>query len=82
MLFRSQTDGVVGDYLLSADARYSEILDRDRVARLVASQGAGADPRNGRLVLAILMLEIWLSSFLPRAVRDVEPVRDRIALAS
>ena len=64
--FAAQLDHVVADYLLAPNPAYADLLDRARVASLVATH-AGGDRRHGRLLLAILMLEVWLSSVLPRA---------------
>jgi asparagine synthase (glutamine-hydrolysing) len=65
--FRAQTDGAVSDYLLAPAPRYAEILDPKEVARLVQKHSDGTDTSNEYALLAILMLEIWLSSYLPRA---------------
>jgi asparagine synthase (glutamine-hydrolysing) len=62
---RAQLDGGLADYLLDPSPRYAELLDRDEVARLVARHRDGSG--DGGLLLAILMLEIWLSTYLPRA---------------
>ena len=64
---RSNLRGAVSDYLLDPGARYSEFLDRGRVARLVTGFPEDGGARGARLVLIILMLEVWLSSYLPRA---------------
>jgi asparagine synthase (glutamine-hydrolysing) len=65
---RSRSDGEISDYLLGPSPRYAEFLDRDAVEALVErhrrSEGAGY----GGLLLAILILEVWLSSALPRAL--------------
>jgi hypothetical protein len=45
----------------------------------VSRYSAGGDV-NGQLVLSILMLEVWLSSFLPRA-RAASVARDRTLVA-
>jgi asparagine synthase (glutamine-hydrolysing) len=70
---RSNLRGAVSDYLLDPGARYAEFLDRDRVARMVAEYPEGGGPRGARLVLIILMLEVWLSSYLPRALAPARP---------
>jgi asparagine synthase (glutamine-hydrolysing) len=64
--FAAQLDETVADYLLAPSPAYGDLLDRARVESLVAAH-AGGDRRHGRLLLAILMLEVWLSSVLPRA---------------
>jgi asparagine synthase (glutamine-hydrolysing) len=70
---RAQLDGALSDYLLAPEPRYGELLDRAAVGRLVARQRAG-DGRNVHLLLAILMLEVWLASYVPRAVPAGEPL--------
>ena len=76
--FRAQTDGVITDYLLRPDPAYGELVDRTEVERLVAKHGRGEAPGSAHALLSILMLEIWLSEFLPRA-STVTPVgRERI----
>ena len=64
--FAAQLEETVGDYLLAPSPAYGDLLDRARVESLIAAHGGG-DRRHGRLLLAILMLEVWLSSVLPRA---------------
>ncbi len=68
----AQTAGPIRDYLFAPDARYAEFLDRDRVAAVVRGD---SEPH---LVLAILMLEVWLSTSLPRAVAAYTPARETI----
>jgi asparagine synthase len=65
--FRAQTGGAISDYLLGPSPRSSAILDRRNVESLVASHAAGGS-ENGRLLLSILLLEVWLATFLPRAL--------------
>jgi asparagine synthase (glutamine-hydrolysing) len=62
----AQMSSAAPDYLLRPDAHSAEMLDRSLVGHLVTTnrQGKGSP----QLLLAILMLEIWLSSFLPRAL--------------
>jgi asparagine synthase (glutamine-hydrolysing) len=64
---RAQTDGAVADYLLDPGARVDELVGRGAVTRLIGSHSHG----NGSYeLLSLLMLEIWLSTFVPRAVAD------------
>ena len=63
----AQTRGAVSDFLLGPNPRYAEILDRRCVEQLVRLHVAGDAQANPRLLLAILMLEVWLSTYLPRA---------------
>jgi asparagine synthase (glutamine-hydrolysing) len=67
--FGAQADGVIADYLLAPEPRYGGFIDRSAVARLVAGHADGTDRRHGRLLLSLLMLEIWLAEYLPRAKR-------------
>ncbi len=66
--FRAQTRGAISDYLLGTNPRYAELLDRSGVERLVKDHASGADTSNGHVLLSVLMLEVWLSSYLPRAL--------------
>jgi asparagine synthase (glutamine-hydrolysing) len=67
--FAAQTRGAIADHLLGPAPRYAEFLDRGTVSQLVERHADGTDTSNGRLLLSILMLELWLSSYLPRAGR-------------
>jgi len=66
--FRAQTGAAVSDYLLGPNPRYADFLDRGAVERLVRAHADGVEKPNPFLLLAILMLEIWLSSYVPRAL--------------
>jgi asparagine synthase (glutamine-hydrolysing) len=76
--FRAQTRGAISDYLLSPEPRYAEILDRRAVERLVQSHARGSETRSGHALLSILLLEIWLSSYLPRATTVQAPAAERV----
>ena len=56
----------VDDYLLRPDARSSDFLEPAAVRELVTRSHAGAAAET-QLLIAILVLEIWLSTYLPRA---------------
>ena len=71
---RDRTDGLVGEYLLGPSPRYSNFLDPQAVRALVKSR-ASPSATDRRLLLAILMLEVWLASFLPRALPARSPAR-------
>jgi asparagine synthase (glutamine-hydrolysing) len=71
--FSAQADGAIADYLLAPSPRYAEFLDPAVVRQLVTAHAQGSDVRHGKLLLAILMLEIWLARFLPRAQQDLDP---------
>jgi asparagine synthase (glutamine-hydrolysing) len=69
---KAQMEGSIADYLLDPDARYSEFLDRSTVERLLRDHRDGR-PVDVHLLVAVLMLEIWLSSYLPRAIESGSP---------
>lgn len=58
--------GIVDDVLLSDDPAYASVIDREVVARTVAEYRAGNE-RHGQLLLALIMLELWLGDYMPRA---------------
>ena len=82
--FRGSANGWLGaqmssaapDYLLRGDAQFTEMLDRPTVEGLVSAHNHGKG--NPHLLLAILILEVWLSSFVPRALAQV-PARSAAA---
>jgi asparagine synthase (glutamine-hydrolysing) len=59
---QAQTERSLSDYLLDPNPRYAGFLDREVVRELVTSPQHEEDEH---LLLAILMLEIWLSRSLP-----------------
>jgi asparagine synthase (glutamine-hydrolysing) len=63
--FRRQADDAVAKYLLAPDARYRDLMDGSAVEALVRRQQKAGG--HAYLALSILMLEVWLRSFLPRA---------------
>ena len=62
---RAQTEGAVSEYLLDPGARVHELVDRGALESLVRSHSHDSGTY---VVLSLLMLEIWLSSYLSRAV--------------
>ena len=77
----AQSDLAVREWLGDPGARYTDFLDRGAVLELVRDRPTGNGAQT-ELVLAILMLEIWLSSFLPRAQRAASaPARVSIPAA-
>ena len=65
--FDAQAGLAIDQYLLDSDPRYADFLDPAEVRRLVARHRQTRDPDLGHLLLALLMLEVWLSTYLPRA---------------
>jgi len=73
--FQAQAGKSIESYLLQPEPRYAEFLDREEVRRLVQGQMDRSNGANRHLLLAILLLEIWLASYLPRALAAAPPVR-------
>ena len=63
--FNAQTGDSIARYLLSDRPAYAEIADPGEVAQLVKRHREGTGGSRG--LLALLMLEIWLTEYLPRA---------------
>jgi asparagine synthase (glutamine-hydrolysing) len=55
------------DVLLDAGARYPEIIDRRTVTDLLMRYRDNPQTGDSHALLTVLMLELWLSTFLPRA---------------
>jgi asparagine synthase (glutamine-hydrolysing) len=70
---QAQLRDAARDYLLVENPRYAEFLDRGFVERLLVSHRDGEDTGNVHLLIAILMLELWLQTYLPRALAVREP---------
>ena len=71
--FAAQTRGAISDHLLGPNPRYAELIDRSEVERLVRAHADGTDRGNAYALLSVLMLELWLSSYLPRALETPAP---------
>jgi hypothetical protein len=67
---RTRLRAEIGERLTGADLRCAELLDPGALRGLADDFLArrGSRPR-GRLLLSVLMLEVWLDSFLERARR-------------
>jgi hypothetical protein len=52
---------------MQPNPRYAEFLDQARVRELVVAQQSGAKNVDSHFLLAVLMLEVWLDSFVQRA---------------
>jgi asparagine synthase (glutamine-hydrolysing) len=66
---------VVDRVLLASDPAYAQVLDPTAVRRAVA-EFRGGRAENAKLVLALVMLELWLGDYLPRAMK---PAREAVA---
>ena len=59
--FASQSERLTADYLRAPDAAYTQFVSRTAVDQQLRSGGSA------KRLLPLLMLEIWLKEFLPRA---------------
>jgi len=80
--FSAQTEGALKDYLLEGELASGELLDEREVRRLVRQHVDGSSDVSPHLLLAILMLEVWLRTFLPRALAATPYERERIQLSA
>jgi asparagine synthase (glutamine-hydrolysing) len=64
----AQLKGEAGDYLLEREPAFADFLDPEGVRRLVTRFRGGTPGVSGDAVYAILVLEVWLTTFLPRAL--------------
>jgi asparagine synthase (glutamine-hydrolysing) len=67
--FASQGARLASEHLLDPGARYGAFLDREAVADMLRRHTQDPTSRFGYPLLAVLMLEVWLSTYLPRALR-------------
>ena len=65
---QEQLRRTVPELLLGSDLRCGEFLDPKVVQRLGVAHRDGTDFSNGQLLTAVLMLESWLRTYIPRAV--------------
>jgi asparagine synthase (glutamine-hydrolysing) len=76
--FRAQTNGAIADYLLQPNAYVGDYVDSRALDRMVADHMRFADRgRNGHLLFAVLMLEVWLSTYVTR-FSEARDTRQRI----
>lgn len=73
--FDRQIGGEIVDRLLDPSARFAAYVDQREVEQLLRRTGSY---RSSKLLLTLLMLEVWLSSYLPRAAA-VRPSAERAA---
>ena len=76
----AQLQGAIKDYLLAPAPRYAEILDPFAVRRLVEDHASGRDRTHSQLLLAVLMLEVWLTTTLPQAIERPLVRREAVRL--
>jgi asparagine synthase (glutamine-hydrolysing) len=64
---RAQLEGDVSRYLLGGSPAVGEWLDPAGLRRLASGVAGGRPGASPDALLAVLMLEVWLTTFLPRA---------------
>src|SRR5207244_12742020 len=69
----ARLDGAISEYLLAPEPRCAEFLDPAAVRRLLQAHASGRDRSHTQLLLAVLMLEVWLTTYLPRALSPQRP---------
>jgi asparagine synthase (glutamine-hydrolysing) len=77
---REQLRGPAMRYLTDSSPRYGEFLDRAAVRGLVDAHTNG-NRGDIHLLLAVLMLEVWLGTYLPRALAPPTVERERVVVA-
>jgi len=70
---RAQIPRAIAAYLLAPAPRYTEFLDRGEIEAIIADHAESHEPRESGFLFAVLLLEIWLSEYLPRALETPEP---------
>jgi asparagine synthase (glutamine-hydrolysing) len=68
-------DDLVPQHLLEGEPAIAAFVDRSTITEIVASQRARPGGAGGSTLLSLLMLEIWLTSYLPRALASGKQVR-------
>jgi asparagine synthase (glutamine-hydrolysing) len=58
-----EADRAIETYLRDPGARYRELVDERAIEPLLSGGG-----RSSHLLLSVLMLEVWLSTYLPRSI--------------
>jgi asparagine synthase (glutamine-hydrolysing) len=77
--FEAQAGNAIREYLLQPNPKYSDLLSRTAVEQLVRAQSGTPMSGHADLLFSILLLEVWLSSYLPRATSVAQPrTRERI----
>ena len=73
--FEAQAGRSISEYLLQPEPRYKAFLDPAEVRRLVGAHGSRSQRSDSQLLLSILMLEVWLATFIPRAMAPTSGTR-------
>ena len=68
----------VDGYLLDTAPHVGEFIDRGALTGLIDDYRAGRSQEHVHLLISLLMLEIWLATYLPRATGPSSDTRERI----
>jgi asparagine synthase (glutamine-hydrolysing) len=78
---QAQMPEAVDRYLLAGTPAIARFVDRPTLDGLILDHRAGRNREHVHLLIALLMLEIWLATYLPRASSTgTTDVRERIAV--
>ncbi len=77
---QTQLRQTIPELLLGSEVRCTEFLDHEVIKRLTLAHRDGEDLSHGHLLTGILMLEIWLRTYLPRALKRPATARDSVPL--
>jgi asparagine synthase (glutamine-hydrolysing) len=83
--FTAQAEKSIAEYLLAENPHVGEFVNQVEMRRVIADHLNGRDTRHGDALLTLLMLEVWLSTYLPRAMDegvDRQPAREEPRLAA
>lgn len=78
---RDQLRGAALGYLLDDELACGDFLDAREVRRLATGNGTG-NPADLDALYAVLMLEVWLKSVLPRATAPSESPRETLRMSA
>ena len=76
----AQLAEAIPTYLLAPSPRCAEFLDPGALRRLVEAHVSGRDRSHTQLLLALLVLEVWLTTTLPRALEPPVASREAVPL--
>jgi asparagine synthase (glutamine-hydrolysing) len=80
--FSAQLDGAVSDFLLDGHPLSADVLDEGAVRALIAAHAERRPGADVHLLLAVLLLEVWLATYLPRALGTEVTPRERVSLGA
>ena len=69
------------ELLFGSEVRCAEFLEREQVARLASGHGGDGATSDAHLLTAVLMLEVWLRTYLPRALKPPGTFHERATAA-